>query len=157
MRGGGAEDERHALRRRGTSSRELGLWMDDRLDADRREHHRSGQLGAEHRGAQIADGDVPQHPRDDLPALERLQVGLHRALGAGAPGDVAVGRRAHALSGTLLQRGRGHGHSRSFIGQAAGVYLVLKVREYALLELGVGVAHRLDPSAAKRARSGELP
>ena len=66
-------------------------------DADRAEDERARQRRAEHLDRGVARRDVPQHPRDDPPALERRAVLAHRLLRAGAARDVGVSLRRHAL------------------------------------------------------------
>ena len=82
--------------------------------------------------AQVALRDVAQHPRHDLPALERLQVRAHRQLGAGAAGDVAEGLGAQAARVRVrfeLARQR-RGSCGRLPGESLRVDLELEVREH---------------------------
>ena len=74
--GGGAGDHRHADRRRGAGGRQLALVVDDLLDADRGQQQRRRHRRAEHRGREVALGDVAQHPRHDPAPAEGLAVGV---------------------------------------------------------------------------------
>src|ERR1700733_12495098 len=73
--------------------------MDDLERADGSEQERARQALAEQLDAGVAMLDVTQHARHDPPALERLPVGRHRALVAGARSDVGERVRSHAALG----------------------------------------------------------
>jgi hypothetical protein len=59
-------------------------------DADRAEDERARELRSENVDGGLAGRDVPEHARDDPPALESLAVPAHCVLAARAPGDVRV-------------------------------------------------------------------
>jgi hypothetical protein len=80
--------------------------------------------GASITGAAIG---VAQHARHDLAAFERLDVGVHRPLRAGAASHVAVGLGAQHLARALLQPVHGDRQARQLPRQAAPVDLELEV------------------------------
>ena len=69
--GGGAGDHRQADGRRRPRRAQLALLVDDLLDADRRQQQRRRQRRAEHRGREVALGDVAQHAGHDPAAAGR--------------------------------------------------------------------------------------
>jgi hypothetical protein len=107
--------------------RELAVLVDDFLNADRRQQQRRRHLGPEHRGLQVALGDVAEHPRHQPAPRERVAVGVDRVLGAGAGED--VGRRAlvHLLGGAPLELGYRDRDRGGLAAQAADVDLAVIV------------------------------
>ncbi len=157
MRGGRAEDRREAVRGRRARHRQLAFGMHDRLHAHGREQHGRGHRGAEHGRAEIPDGDVAQHPRHDLPALERAQVGGHRQLGAGAAGDVAEGLGGQALARSRFELARRHGQLRLPAAEAVCVDLVLEVGERLLQLRRLDVGHARNATLVSPARARRRP
>ena len=142
-RGGGrAQAHRHARAGGGAGHGQLGVLVQDRQHADGAQHHRRGEARAQDVGAQVAHAHVAEHPRQDLPGVERAPVRGHAASLAGAPGRVVERLGGQPLGGQGLevvvvdrQRGR-------LAAQALEVDLVLVVAERDGLLLG---AHDAAP------------
>jgi hypothetical protein len=83
----------------------LAVGVGEQLEGDWRDEDRHGELGAEDGGPGRHLGDVDQHPRSQLPALERLGVAAQRALVAGPSGEVGVRPRLEPLEGQALEIG----------------------------------------------------
>ena len=109
---------------------QLTLLVDDLLHADRRQQQRRRQLGAEHRGREVALGDVAQHAGHDPPAPEGLEVGAHRVLGAG-PGEDVVRRplRSIVSRASRSRSSTGTGIARRLAAHAPAVDLDVEVGE----------------------------
>ena len=106
-RGRGGDDQRQAQRRGGARGRELALFVEDLLDADRRQQHRGGHRGSGHLRREVAGRDVAHHAGDGAPRPERLQVRAHRVLGPGAAPDVGDRALLEGLLGGALELGPG--------------------------------------------------
>src|SRR5262249_5029682 len=135
VRGGAREDQRDAGRGGRARDGDLALVVRDREHADRREEKRGGRAGAEHLDREVALGGAAPHARAEATPLERLQVGAHRRLIAGATGDVVERPRLECHPCALLPvgvRDRPLGCSRD----------VDRVRDLAAFE-----SHGRDPMA----------
>jgi hypothetical protein len=101
--------------------------MDDLLHPDRRQQQRRRNLEPEHGGAQVAFADVAQHPRHDPLAPQRVAIGAHRVLAAGAGADVGGGLGVHRLDRALLELGDRDRELRLLAAETAGVDLAVVV------------------------------
>ena len=95
---------------------------------------------------QVALVGAVEHPRDQAPAVERLDVGALRALVAGAAGDVGQDPRGQRLGGLALQAVEVDGVLRDDALQTRQVDLQLVV--------AVLLRHVPLPLPPARARSG---
>ena len=123
-------DHRHAGRGRGRGGRDVTvLVVGHHADhADRGHEDRRRQGVAEQLDRQVALGGSRQHPRQDPPAPEGVDVGSLGVLVAGAARDVVEEPVLHLLLGRGLEPGEREGVRRELAGQAREVEADLEVR-----------------------------
>ena len=113
------------MRCRGGRDGALRLAVRELEHADRREQERVRDAAPEQLDARVALRDVAQHPRDDLPAPERLAVRAHGLLQARTGGDVRERLLAHRALGAPLELGEVDRDARPPAADAADVDLGL--------------------------------
>ena len=125
VRGGGAQDVGHAVAGRRPARCQLGLGMDDRLDADGSEHHGSRHRCAKQRAAEVAHGRhratssersaSARRPADWRASFARRPLRpprSRRPQRSGPRGHAPQGRRRRLEASASHCRGRAH-RSRS--------------------------------------------
>ena len=115
------------------------------MHSDRPEQHRCGQAHAHELYAQVARRDIPQHARNNAPALEGPPVRAHRLFAARTAGDVVVGFGSQDRLGFFLERRDRDWHRGLLPHQPAHVDLNLSV-ETVRSRSPFGLVHRIPLS-----------